>query len=144
MAYSDKEKTDIVNDICRQVSEGKSTRNSITESGIKFSTFYVWIDADVLKSKQYTRATELRAELMADELMTISDSTADDIITDERGNEIINHNVIQRDKLRIDTRKWLMSKMMPKKYGENKSLDLTTLGEKITQPPITWAAPEKN
>ena len=138
MAYPDKEKTDIVNDICRQVSEGKSTRNSITESGIKFSTFYVWIDADVLKSKQYTRATELRAELMADELMTISDSTADDIITDERGNEIINHNVIQRDKLRIDTRKWLMSKMMPKKYGENKSLDLTTLGEKITQPPLNF------
>ena len=144
MAYSDKEKTDIVNDICDSVSNGIATRNAILKNKIPFKTFYEWIDADGIKSKQYTRATELRAELMADELMTISDSTADDIITDERGNEIINHNVIQRDKLRIDTRKWLMSKMMPKKYGENKSLDLTTLGEKITQPPITWAAPEKN
>ena len=144
MAYSDKEKTDIVNDICDSVSNGIATRNAILKNKIPFKTFYEWIDADGIKSKQYTRATELRAELMADELMTISDSTADDIIIDERGNEIINHNVIQRDKLRIDTRKWLMSKMMPKKYGENKSLDLTTLGEKITQPPITWAAPEKN
>jgi len=144
MAYSDKEKTDIVNDICDSVSNGIATRNAILKNKIPFKTFYEWIDADGIKSKQYTRATELRAELMADELMTISDSTADDIIIDERGNEIINHNVIQRDKLRIDTRKWLMSKMMPKKYGENKSVDLTTLGEKITQPPITWAAPEKN
>jgi len=138
MAYSEQEKTEIVNEICESVSNGITTRNAILKNRIPFKTFYQWIDDDEAKCKQYTRATELRAELMADELMTIADSTADDIILDERGNEITNHNVIQRDKLRIDTRKWLMSKMMPKKYGENKSLDLTTLGEKITQPPLNF------
>jgi len=138
MAYSEQEKTEIVNEICESVSNGITTRNAILKNKIPFKTFYQWIDDDEAKGKQYTRATELRAELMADELMTIADSTADDIILDERGNEITNHNVIQRDKLRIDTRKWLMSKMMPKKYGENKSLDLTTLGEKITQPPLNF------
>jgi hypothetical protein len=75
---------------------------------------------------------ELRAELMGDEILNICDATQDDIITDENGNLLTNHNVIQRDRLRVDTRKWLMSKMKPKKYGDK--TDITTNGEKIEQP----------
>ena len=44
----------------------------------------------------------------------------------------INH--VHRDKLRTDVRKWMLSKMVPKKYGDK--LDLTSEGEKIEVAPI--------
>ncbi len=31
---------------------------------------------------------------------------------------LVDHEHIQRSRLRVDARKWLMSKMAPKKYGE--------------------------
>jgi hypothetical protein len=45
------------------------------------------------------------------------------------GEEQINHNVIQRNKLQIDARKWMLGKMQPKKYGDK--LDVTTDGDKL-------------
>ena len=38
-----------------------------------------------------------------------------------------NSESVQRSKLRVDTRKWLMSKLAPKKYGEK--VDLEHSGE---------------
>ena len=49
---------------------------------------------------------------------------------DENGNPRINHDVIQRDRLRVDARKWMLGKMQPKKYGDK--LDVTSDGEKIS------------
>lgn len=124
MAYNENEKSKIVNAICKEISEGKTLRSQIKKNKISSSTFFNWIDADENKSKHYARALELRAELMAEELINISDSTKDDIIIDDDGKKVVNHNVIQRDRLRVDTRKWLMSKMMPKKYGDFSKLTL--------------------
>jgi len=132
MAYSDKEKENIVNDICNKIANGSTVRKALKESEISNVTFFRWIDADEQKVKQYARATQLRAEAMAEELLTIVDSTEDDIITDEDGNRITNHNVIQRDRLRSDTRKWLMSKMFPKKYGDASKLTLEGGDKPIT------------
>jgi hypothetical protein len=129
MAYSEKDKTKIVNEICEKVSNGSTLRKALKESEIANDTFFRWIDEDEQKSKRYARATELRAEAMAEELLSIVDATEDDIITDEFGNQITNHNVIQRDRLRSDARKWLMSKMFSKKYGDNKTVDLNVKQE---------------
>jgi hypothetical protein len=127
--YSETQKNDIVNAICEAIEGGKSLRQSIKDSKIGFETFYIWIDLDKDKAKQYTRACEIRAEKIADEILEICDSTEDDIITDLEGNKITNHNVINRDKLRVDTRKWLLGKLSPKKYGDK--LDITSDGEKL-------------
>lgn len=88
-----------------------------------------WLSKDKEFSMQYARACEARAEKIADEILNICDSTEDDIIYDENNNLITNHNVIQRDRLRVDTRKWLLSKLFPKKYGDK--IDVTTDGDKI-------------
>jgi len=131
--YSNKEKQRIVDTICDKVANGMTTRKAIQNQGISFQTFFRWVDDEETKSKQYARATELRAEYLADEILTISDSTSEDVITDENGNPVKNHNVIQRDRLRVDTRKWLMAKMMPKKYSEKQTIDHTTKGKEITR-----------
>src|SRR5690606_26436270 len=109
-------RTEIINEICLKITNGSSLRKSLDESSITYDTFFRWIDEDEKKSKQYARATELRAEAMAEDLLNISDAIENDVFIDAEGNEIINYNVIQRDRLRVDSRKWLMSKMFPKKY----------------------------
>jgi hypothetical protein len=79
-------------------------------------------DAEFLHN--YARAQEIRAETEFEEIKEIADSTGNDIILDKDGNEVVNHNVINRDRLRIDARKWRISKMQPKKYGDHNTLIL--------------------
>lgn len=129
MAYTPQERTEIINDICLKITNGQSLRKSLDESSIAYDTFFRWIDEDETKSKQYARATELRAEVMAEDLLNISDALENDVFIDPEGKEIINYNVIQRDRLRVDSRKWLMSKMFPKKYSERIQNDVTVRQE---------------
>lgn len=57
-------------------------------------------------------------DAMADEILVIADDGTGDSWTDDDGVVRTNHDVIARSKLRVDTRKWLMSKLAPKKYGD--------------------------
>ena len=50
--------------------------------------------------------------------MGIADDSASDVITDENGNEIVDHEHISRSRLRVDARNWVASKLLPKVYGE--------------------------
>ena len=45
---------------------------------------------------------------------------------------VLNGEHIQRSRLRVDTRKWYLSKLNPKKYGDK--VDVTTKGKEITNP----------
>ena len=130
MAYSKKEIETIFKDITKQISKGKSLREVLRQADMPSSqTFYRWIDEDQEKSKQYARACSDRADVMFEDMFHIADATEDDVIMSEDGKLITNHNVIQRDRLRVDTRKWALSKMNPKKYGDK--VDVTSGGEKI-------------
>lgn len=72
-------------------------------------------------SKQYAITRELQVEAMADEITEIADDGRNDWMTIKRGGEEVevpNNEVLQRSRLRVDTRKWLMSKIAPKKYAD--------------------------
>lgn len=77
-------------------------------------------------AKQYARAMELRADFWADELLEIADDGSNDWMERELANgltvEVPNPEVVARSKLRVETRKWLMGKAAPKKYGEKLAL----------------------
>jgi hypothetical protein len=92
------------------------------------STFYDLLK-DSEKSKRYARATEMRADRIAEEIMTIADNQEGDVYKNADGVEFINHNVINRARLRVDSRKWILAKMNPKKYGDK--IDMTSGNEKI-------------
>jgi hypothetical protein len=104
---------EIINDISEN---GKSVTASL-KNRMSSQTFFALLD-DEERSKRYARACELRADLMADDIIDIADNTGDDIITLQDGREVANHEVINRDRLRVDSRKWLLSKLQPKKYGD--------------------------
>lgn len=131
MAYSEEQKENILNAIFESIENGNSLRKSLIENKLSSSTFFIWIEEDKEKSKQYARATELRAEALLDEMMDIVDDTSSDYVGMDIGegeaSEIVldkkpNYELIQRSRLRYDARKWLVSKLNPKKYGDKQIL----------------------
>ena len=139
MAYSEKEREKLFETIFELIENGKSLRKALATVKLSSSTFFIWIDENENKSKQYARACEERAEALLDEMIDIVDDTRNDIIETDLGDGIIvekpNNEVIQRSRLRYDARKWLISKLNPKKYGEK--MDVTSGGDKIQSAPTS-------
>nr|WP_286140681.1 hypothetical protein [Escherichia sp. ESNIH1] len=82
-----------------------------------------WLARNEAFRAQYVRAKEEGAEAIAEELFDIADDGSNDWMEklDKDGEAIgyqLNGEHVQRSKLRIDTRKWYLSKIMPKKYGD--------------------------
>lgn len=136
MAYSEEQKDNVFNRVIKEIQSGKALRNVLKEEGMPSSqTFYIWLDEDELKSKQYAGACEDRAEAIFEEMIEIADDGSNDYMTITKGIEKYNvedKEVTNRSRLRIDTRKWMLSKLMPKKYGDK--LDITTDGERLNSP----------
>lgn len=133
MAYSDKEIKKIFDTICKRITEGESVKTILKDKDMPSSqTFWKWLEEDEKKSNQYARAKEIYADKVFEDIVLIADGTSDDVYVDEEGVEQVNHNIIQRDRLRIDARKWHLSKLNPKKYGDASTLKLEG-GEKPIQ-----------
>lgn len=87
------------------------------------STVFRWLAAHESFRDNYARAREAQADFLADEMIAIADDGSRDYTKDEDGHEVVDHDHIQRSKLRVDARKWIASKLKPKKYGDK--VDLT-------------------
>jgi hypothetical protein len=119
MAYSEKQIDSIFDYVCREIEKGRALRNVLKDENMpSTSTFYEWLDSLEPKAKQYARATNIRAEVIFDDILTIADDNASDTIVNEQGIEVVNNDVIQRSRLKIDARKWVLSKLNPKKFGD--------------------------
>jgi hypothetical protein len=66
---------------------------------------------------QYARAKNESADVLVEQMIDIADDGTNDFIETEDGVKF-NHEHVQRSRLRVDTRKWIASKLKPKKYGE--------------------------
>lgn len=102
------------------------------------ATIFAWFRLYPEFLKQYARAKEESADAMAEDVQDIADDSQDDWQTriGKGGQEyqVVNKEAVARSKLRVETRKWLMAKMKPKKYGD--SLDIKSDGEKIQIAPM--------
>lgn len=96
-------------------------------------------------AEQYARAREVGYQLMADELTEIADDGSNDWMVVE-GREVPDHEYITRSRLRVDTRKWLLSKALPKIYGDkiaHEHSGTLTLEQLITQATVQAIEPPK-
>lgn len=114
--------------ICARISEGRSLRSVCSDADMPDkSTVLRWL-ADPLNAEfrdQYACAREAMADSLFDELLEIADDGTNDHTTrevDGREVEVVDHEHIQRSKLRVDARKWMLSKLNPKRYGEKLEL----------------------
>lgn len=112
----------LFDEIINDISDNGTSLYSALKNRMSSQTFYAYIDSNPDESKRYARSTELRAERMAEDILNIADNVCDDIIVLEDGREVVNNHVISRDRLRVDSRKWLAAKLFPKKYGEKVDL----------------------
>lgn len=111
MGRPDEFSREIGDRICQLIAEGVSVRKICEEDEMpNASTVFRWLGVHDEFSKQYARAKEVGAEKMADEIMAIADQEGTDV---------------QRDKLRVDTRKWLLAKLQPKKYGDKTQTEIS-------------------
>jgi AcrR family transcriptional regulator len=106
--------------ICSQIIDGVGLREICAEVGISIPTIFYWIQHNERFSKHYARARQIQAEILADELKTIADEKPVCLIPTKSGGsfEATDKSGIERNRLRVDTRKWIASKLLPKKYGD--------------------------
>lgn len=110
-------------EICDLIASGRSLRSISTDEGMPSQTsVFLWLSKYPDFAKQYARARETQADAMLEEIMQIADDGVNDTYTDDEGNPRTDQDVIARSRLRVDARKWAMSKMAPKKYGDKLEL----------------------
>lgn len=104
--------------ICDAIASGTSLRKVCEVAGMPTKTMVLrWLAEESLSEfrDQYARAREAQADFLAEEMLDIADEDA----TVVRGEEVVfDATAVARNRLRVDTRKWLASKMAPKKYGD--------------------------
>jgi hypothetical protein len=73
-----------------------------------------WLATNTDFQAAYARALEVLADRYAEEILALADGTGDG--AGEPGKRD-GADTVARLKIRIDTRKWLMAKLAPNKYG---------------------------
>lgn len=120
-------------EICARLASSEKGLNSICkEIGIAPSTVYKWLALNKSFAEQYARAREIQADYMAESILDIADDSSNDTIITEDG-EMPNKEWMNRSRLRVDTRKWLMSKLHAKKYGDKLDLNVTEIPAPIIE-----------
>ena len=114
MAYSKEQKEEILNNIFNIIESGKSLRFALSQIPLSSSTFFIWIEEDPKKSKHYAYVTDIRTELKFESIeQDYSEEPQRDAETGR-----IDSAWVQLQRLKIDAKKWELSKLNPKKYGD--------------------------
>jgi hypothetical protein len=103
----------VANLVLAGMRSGLSTFKSCAAVGVHHSTFLGWVGEDAELANNYAHAREDLIERIASEVMELADSEVP-----ETGDGKKDWQAIQKHKLQVDTRKWLLSKLAPKKYGD--------------------------
>lgn len=106
--------------ICRRLAAGESLRAICRDDGMPDeSTVRGWaLDNVEGFFPQYARAREIAYHGLADEVLEIADDGRNDTYVDEDGTRKVDHDCVARSRLRVDARKWMLSKVLPKIYGD--------------------------
>lgn len=128
--------------VCHRIASGNRSIITILDEGYNgfqlpdYTTFNAWLsEGDGEISLQYAKAKESQADYLSEEMIEIADDSRNDFMEKlKEGGEVVvvaNPETVARSRLRIDTRKWLASKLKPKKYG-----DTMGIGGAAGLPPI--------
>lgn len=115
--------------ICKRIAAGESLRTIVKDDDMPCAaTVFTWLLDPEKKDflEQYEAARNIQAEMMFEELVEIADDGSNDYMERERQNgesyEVPDTEHIQRSRLRVDTRKWYLSKVLPKKFGDKTAI----------------------
>jgi transposase-like protein len=101
-SYTEEEKAVIMNRVSTDMESGMSFRQACAKNGVPRSTLAKWKDGDEDLGAQYARARERLLAARLNEIEAIVDEAED----------------IGRAKLQMDQRRWELTKLMPKRFGD--------------------------
>lgn len=113
---------ELADEICSQLADGLSLRTICKPDDMPDkATVFRWIRTHEEFRDQYAKAKEESADALFEEILDIADDSSNDWMErngkDSEGYQL-NGEALQRSRLRVDTRKWALSKLKPKKYGD--------------------------
>lgn len=118
---------EIADSICSQLADGMTLNQVCKQDGMPDEkAVRMWALEDLNGfSPKYTRARELGYLKMADEILEIANTPVIGIRTVNKpnGTETTEADMIEHRRLQVDTRKWMLSKMLPKIYGDKIAVD---------------------
>lgn len=157
-------------EVCERIGKGELVKDVTADLGVTPSTVSEW-GALPEFADAYARAREAQAHALAEDAVRAADGVdaqtiaalevieaeelkAEALTGPAKGAALamvasLRSNVVQRDRMRMDARKWLASKIAPRHYGEKQTLEHTGEGggplvvevtRRIVQP--TPAAPD--
>ncbi|AKG07050.1 hypothetical protein LU276_03965 [Moraxella haemolytica] len=96
---------EIITEFLYRIAKGRSVASVCQDDDMPHrATIYEWLAQYSDFSDRYARASEQRADHYFDEMLDIADKA----LPEE----------VQKAKLQIDTRKWVLARMNPKKYSD--------------------------
>jgi hypothetical protein len=127
-------KAEVIAAILADISLGTLVSDACRKGGISRDTLNAWTKDDKELSDSYARAREMQCHALAEDALRVSDghdeeaearlkamvSAIEDADDDDQDRilQSLQTVAVQRDRLRVDTRKWLVSKIAPRLYGE--------------------------
>lgn len=111
------------NAICELIAEGKTLRETCRELKTDRVKIYRWFATFPAFRNQYTRARRIGADANFDELIELAKGEGDDSPAS-----------VNRARLIVDTQKWRLAKMVPRKYGDKQ--EITHKGSVASGPPM--------
>lgn len=125
--------------ICDELAKGRSLKkickDEKTPCGLDVPcshTVLNWVlrpknDREREFEKDYRKARQIQSEILSDELLEIADDGINDYMTNRYGERVVDNEAVNRSKLRVHTRQWILKQLQPKVYGDS-------ITQKITDP----------
>jgi hypothetical protein len=125
---------EIADEICRRLADGEGLKEICRTPGMPSeAAVRSWALNDYQDfAAPYEQARQIQFHRWADEILSIADDSRQDIslrqLPDGTTARVVDHEHINRSRLKIDSRKWLLSKLLPSKFGDRVATELTGAG----------------
>ena len=107
--------------ICEAVEDGASLRRACSAAGVRYATAQGWLKSKPPFADRYARACEIRLALLEDRITELLEDIRAAAYDTENGMRLI-----QAIKIEIDTVKWQLCKLIPRRYGDRTQMTLET------------------
>jgi hypothetical protein len=112
----------LASELCARIASGRSLRSVCLDADMPgMTTVFRWMPDHPAFRQQYDEAIEARAQVMFDELVELADTPFEGetvVETDDGRREVKRGDMLGHRRLQVDTRKWILARMSPRKYGD--------------------------
>ncbi len=120
---------ELADEICARIASGRSVSAIEKDADMPtLTTMFRWMSAHPWFRARYEKAMELRAHRLFEQMLEIADTpTMGETVTEHPDGsvEVKRGDMAQHRRLQVDTRKWVLARMLPKVYGEKLAHEVT-------------------